>query len=179
MKIKNDETTEVVKEEEVSMAEMLMQFKAMQQELERLKRNSGESVGESIENQKKRYEWSLKASYWIRWEVPVLSIKTVKKDKEMPLTYKNTQGYYVNNHYLDIELADGKVDKMVQRDLFDDGKVRSEKVNFGVVYFDEDGEQVKLNKINAKTLVSINKVEKYTFQHPKYGEILVSNNCIN
>ncbi len=173
-----DEVVETT-QKEPTMAEILALVQSQQKEIERLKKNdTNSSISDNIEKAKEKFSGQLHASYWLWGWVPVLWIKTVKRDSEFPLQYKNHLWYTINNHYLDVTLANGKISKMVNRDEFDTSKVLSDKVPFSVIHI-EDGEEVRVNKVTPQNIVSFKNIKNYVFNDETYWEILVSNNCIN
>lgn len=57
---------------------------------------------------KKFYEWPRQFSYKMWWGVPVLAYQSFRKDLTKDLVYQNQYGAWVSNHYLRLDLANGK-----------------------------------------------------------------------
>lgn len=108
---------------------------------------------------KEKYEWPRNYSYKLWWEVPVLSYKGIRKDKTKDFTYKNHLGVLINNHFLDLTLADGK-NVEVDINEFNLNRTMSEKLPAELVF---DGVTVTW----------------YKFKDSKYWEFIVSSNLIN
>ena len=175
--ITNKETLEV--STEPTLSEIMAMMKQLQKENAELKKNSP-SIKENVEASKKMFDGQLVASYWLYDDVPVLSIKTTKKDSAQPIQYTHpTTWYTINNHYLDVTLANGKTVKLVERDLFEASKVLSPLAPFSVIYVDSDGEETRINKVTSKNIATFDTIKHYVFNVEGYWEILVSNNCIN
>lgn len=97
----------------------------------------------------------------------------MKAKEEYDLLYKAPSGERVDNHYLELTLADGTVTKKVLRTSFDTSKVLSEAQEFDVIT--DRGDRV--TKATVEDLKRVT-VAKYVFKTPN-GEIEVSPNCVN
>jgi len=108
---------------------------------------------------KEKYEWPRNYSYKLWGEVPVLSYKSIKKDKTKDFTYKNHLWVLVNNHYLDLLLAD-------------DSKIEVDMLEFNL--------NCKLSeKLPAEPISDWVTVTGYKFNDNKYWEFIVSKSLIN
>lgn len=108
---------------------------------------------------KEKYEWPRNYSYKLWGEVPVLSYKSIKKDKTKDFTYKNHLWVLVNNHYLDLLLAD-------------DSKIEVDMLEFNLNCKQSE-------KFTAEPISDWVTVTGYKFNDPKYWEFIVSKSLIN
>ena len=108
---------------------------------------------------KEKYEWPWNYSYKLWWGVPVLSYKSVRKDATKDFTYKNAQGVLINNHFLELTLADEKT-LQVEIHEFNLNCTSSEKVPWEPI---SDGVTVT----------------GYKFKDSEYGEFIVHKSLIN
>lgn len=109
---------------------------------------------------RKFYEWPRKYCYKLRWGVPVLWFKPYKKDPTKDLVYQNQYGAWISNHYLKLDLANGKsVD--VEVNEFNRDYTLSDKM------------------LAEKTTDNRGNLLGYTFNTEDWGEIIVAPNIIN
>lgn len=108
---------------------------------------------------KEKYEWPWNYSYKLWGGVPVLSYKSVRKDATKDFTYKNHLGVLINNHFLELTLADKKT---LQVDIHEfnlnctsSEKLPAEPISDGVT------------------------VTGYKFKDSEYGEFIVHKSLIN
>lgn len=109
---------------------------------------------------RKKYAWPWAFSYKMWWGVPVLSWKTIRKDKTRDLTYKNDFWVITSNHYLDLDLANGKKIQ-VEVNEFNEHLTRSEKIICEVIW------EFPWNP------------KWFKFKHPDYDNFTVLPNYIN
>lgn len=108
---------------------------------------------------KEKYDGPRNYSYKLWWEVPVLSYKSIKKDATKDFTYKNHLWVLINNHFLDLTLAEGK---NVEVDI------NEFNLNRGIS-----------EKFPAEPILDWVTVTGYKFKDSKYWEFIVSSNLIN
>ena len=167
-------TTEVVSPEVANVPQ-----ETLNQILQRLNTLEAENAefrkqGENkFSKAKEHYKWPLQAKYWLRAWKPVLSYKSVKAKEEYDWLYKAPSGEWIDNHFLELTLADGSVTKKVLRNSFDTSKVLSELCEFDLITDRWD----RITKATGEDLKRV-WVKKYIFQ-TKDGEIEVDFNCIN
>lgn len=108
---------------------------------------------------KEKYKWPWNYSYKLWGDVPVLSYKSFRKDKTKDFSYKNHLWVLINNHFLELELADNtKVEVDVHE--FNLNRSVSEKLPWEII---TDGITTT----------------GYQFNDPIYGKFIVSANLIN
>jgi hypothetical protein len=146
------------------------------QRLNKLEAENAElkSKGENkLSKAKEKYKWPLKARYWLRAWVPVLSYKSVKAKEEYDWLYKAPSGEWIDNHYLELTLSNGQVVKKVLRNSFDTSKTLSEEKEFDVITDRWD----KVSKATSDDLQRTVGVKRI-FQTEDW-EIEVDFNCVN
>lgn len=107
----------------------------------------------------KKYDWPLHYSYKLRWDVPVLSYVSKRRDPRKPLRYRNEMWIYVSNHLLSLNLADWK---SVDVDVED----------FGQHFERSPKQEAEVRKKKDGSIV-------YVFGHHTYGDIEVLDHVIN
>lgn len=108
---------------------------------------------------KERYEWPRNYSFRLWGGVPALSYKSVKKDLTKDFTYKNHLWVQINNHFLEVSLANGKTETI---------DVNEFNLN-----------RVMSDKIPAEPVTDGVTVTWYRFTIPDYEPFIVSSNLIN
>ncbi len=108
---------------------------------------------------KEKYQWPWNYSYKLWGEVPVLSYKSIKKDKTKDFTYKNHLWVLINNHFLALTLADEKT------------------IEVDVNEFNLNCQ--KSEKLPAEPISDGVTVTGYKFKDSQYWEIIVSKSLIN
>lgn len=153
------------------MNELFSLVQKLQQQVKDLEWKWG---SEKVKKSKERYQWPLKASYWMRAWVPVVSYKSVKKEEAFDWLYKDGDGKWIDNHYVEPELVTGEKVKRVLRNAFDTSIKKSELMEFDII--DERGNTIK--NATAKDLMN-RQIAYYVFHTEQYGEIKVLPNCVN
>lgn len=92
-------------------------------------------------------------------DVPVLSAKSLKKDKTKDYTYKNHLGQLISNQDLELTLADNSTVVV---------DVHEFNLNFS-----------RSEKIPAEPITNGVSVTGYQFDVPEYGKFIVSSSLIN
>ena len=108
---------------------------------------------------KEKYQWPWNYSFKLWWEVPVLSYKSVKKDKTKDFTYKNHLGVLVNNHFLELSLAD-------------ESKIEVDMLEFWLNCWQSE-------KLPAEVITDWVTTTGYKFNVKPYWEFIVSASLIN
>lgn len=108
---------------------------------------------------KEKYEWPWNYSYKLWGGVPVLSYKSIRKDKTKDFTYKNHLGVLINNHFLDLTLANGE---SMEVDIHEFNLNRSQS-----------------EKLPAEPISDGVTVTGYKFKDSEYGEFIVHKSLIN
>ena len=108
---------------------------------------------------KEKYQWPWNYSFKLWWEVPVLSYKSVKKDKTKDFTYKNHLSVLVNNHFLELSLAD-------------ESKIEVDMLEFGLNCRQSE-------KLPAEVITDWVTTTGYKFNVKPYWEFIVSASLIN
>ena len=108
---------------------------------------------------KDKYQWPWNYSYKLWGEVPVLSYKSIKKDKTKDFTYKNHLWVLTNNHFLALTLADEKT------------------IEVDVNEFNLNCQ--KSEKLPAEPITDGVTVTGYKYKDSTYGEFIVSAKLIN
>lgn len=108
---------------------------------------------------KEKYQWPWNYSYKLWGEVPVLSYKSIKKDKTKDFTYKNHLWVLINNHFLALTLADEKT------------------IEVDVNEFNLNCQ--KSEKLPAEPISDGVTVTGYKFKDSQYWEFIVSKSLIN
>jgi hypothetical protein len=103
--------------------EVLKRLEALERENQALK----EWKENTFKKAREIYQWPRAYSYKLWWGVPVLSYTSYKKDESKDWLYKNPQGQFVSNHYLELTLASGKTIS-VEVNEFNSAFTRSEKI---------------------------------------------------
>lgn len=163
-------TTEVTPVDNASLSQIIERLNRLERENAELK----QSKENSFEKQKEKYKWPLKARYWLWAGVPIVSYETVKKNEEYDFLYKDGNGQWVNNHYVQLTLLNGEKPKKVLRDSFDTAKIQSELEYFDVIT--DRGDTV--SNVTADDLQRV-KPQKYVFHTKEHGDVTVDFNCIN
>lgn len=175
--ISNDETTNDlwstnngIETQQVSNNDLFQLVQSLQAKVKELEWGTSEKVKKS----KEKYQWPLKASYWLRAGVPIISYKSVKKEEAFDWLYKDWDGKRIDNHYIEPELITGEKVKKVLRNTFDTSVQKSELTEFDVI--DERWNTIK--NATARDLLG-RKVAFYVFNTTWYGEIKVLPSCVN
>ena len=158
------ETNEV--KENNQLQSILDRLETLEKENKELK----DSKENMIKKWKERVSWQIKASYKMWGWVPVLSYITYKKDTTKPLLYKNSNGEYISNHYLELSCADWKKYK-VEVNEFWAWFTRSEKQEV----YDERGQAIMLEKWKLVW----GEPSLYMFKTKDYWDIFILPNLIN
>lgn len=132
--------------------------------LERMERQDAEIAHLKLKNEdgfikKEKYKWprSYKISLW--GGIPVISWKSTRKDPTKDFVYKNENGVYISNHYLDLSLANGEV-VSVEVNTFDRDRQKTDPLPC-TIQTDETGETA------------------YIFNTPDYWKISLLSSFIN
>jgi len=152
------------------MNELFQLVQKLQQQVKDLQWGWSEQVKKS----KERYQWPLKASYWMRAWVPITSYKSVKKEEAFDWLYKDGDGKWIDNHYVEPTLVTEEKVKRVLRNAFETSVQKSDLMEFDII--DDRGNTIK--NATAKDLQWRN-VAYYVFNTEEYGEIKVLPTCIN
>lgn len=108
---------------------------------------------------KEKYTWPWNYSYKLWWDVPVLSYKSFRKDKTKDFSYKNHLWVLINNHFLELLLADNTT---VEVDVNEFNLNRSVS-----------------EKLPAEVITDWVTVTGYKFNDPTHGQFIVSASLIN
>ena len=101
---KMNTTQESATTQNVDLTYVLARLDSLEAENQKLKAQVNPE--NKFSKSKEKYQWPWNYSYKLWWEVPVLSYKSIKKDKTKDFTYKNHLWVLMNNHFLDLTLAD-------------------------------------------------------------------------
>ncbi len=154
---KMETTPELAKTPNVDLTSVLERLDSL--EAENIKLKAQVNPENKFKNAKEKYEWPRNYSYKLWGDVPVLSYKSIKKDKTKDFTYKNHLWVLVNNHYLDLLLADGK------------------KIEVDMLEFNLNCKQSE--KFVAEPISDWVTVTGYKFIDSTYWEFIVSKSLIN
>lgn len=151
-------------------SELLQLVKQLQAKVDKLE-SKDEPAGIT---KKERYNWPLTFSYKTWDWIPVLSYKSVKKDSARPLRYKLPNGEHVDNHYVELQLADGKTTKQILAYDFWMHVTLSEQQTAWIMT--KDWYEIPVMETKHSWQVE---PEYYIFNTEEYGKINVYPNCIN
>jgi hypothetical protein len=154
---KMPQTQESATTQTVDLTSVLARLDSLEAENQKLKAQVNPE--NKFSKAKEKYQWPWNYSYKLWGDVPVLSYKSIKKDKTKDFTYKNHLWVLINNHFLDLKLAD---DSSIEVDVneFNLNCQKSEKLPAEPI---SDGVTITGYKFNI---------------HP-YGECIVSSSLIN
>lgn len=141
----------------VDLTSVLARLDALETENQKLK--SQVNPENKFAKAKEKYQWPWNYSFKLWGEVPVLSYKSIRKDKTKDFTYKNHLWVLTNNHFLEMTLAD-KTTVEVDINEFNLNRSISEK-------------------LPAQPITDWVTVTGYEFNVSPYGKFIVSSSLIN
>ena len=150
-------TQESAQPQNVDLTSVLERLDRLETENKQLK--SQVNPENKFKKAKEKYEWPRNYSYKLWGGVPVLSYKSIRKDATKDFTYKNHLWVLINNHFLDLTLAN---EETVQVDIheFNLNRTLSEK-------------------LPAELITDWVTVTGYKFKDSEFGEFIVHTSLIN
>ena len=150
-------TPELAKTPNVDLTSVLERLDSLEAENQKLKAQVNPE--NKFAKSKEKYQWPWNYSFKLWGDVPVLSYKSIKKDKTKDFSYKNHLNVLVNNHYLDLSLADGS-------------NIEVDMLEFGLNCWQSE-------KLPAEVITDWVTTTGYKFNVKPYWEFIVSASLIN
>lgn len=138
------------------MKALLDQVKTLTNEVKQLKEWNKDWL---LSSKNERYEWPRTYRYRLWWGVPVLSMKSKKKDITKPSMYFTPKWEQINNQIAELALADGST---IDVDVLEFWQ-----------FYEYSEPKVATEKMQP------NGIKSYIFNDPTYWEIEVLSSVIN